>query len=733
MASATTLSKPETIEEGTPGAEAIASHRLLTTVFVVAAFLGSTLLFLVQPLVARLILPLAGGSAALWNTAMVFFQVALLLGYGFAHLSVRRLTVRRHPILQTAVIMLPLAVLPLGIPNGWSLPSDVAPAAWVLLILTVMVGLPFFALATTSPTLQMWLSSTSHPRAADPYFLYAAGNVGSVLALVGYPLVLEPLFSLTAQSRIWAMGYVAFVAACIAAGVLTRRYAVESDTDHDKAAAPTSPIPMKQKGRWLFWAFVPSALMLGVTLHISTDLASFPLLWIIPLLLYLVTFIIAFGKDSATRTTNTANLVWFGAILLAATAYLQRFLGIYVLVIHLAWFFVAALMCHAKLAADRPATNHLTSFYFILSLGGALGGIFASLVAPLIFALVLEYPIAIGLSLVITGKLQKRSISDGAMKFVYLGLAALLLGLIVAPAHLLWLMIALGALLFVSHGSTGATLAVIVLLTIPTASYLNNDVVLQDRSFFGVYKIVDETDGTRELVSGTTVHGTQLLDWDGVPPATTYYFDEGPVGQVFDIVQPTRVGVVGLGAGTLATYGSAGDTYTFWEIDQLVVDIAEDPQYFNYLSTTEADVEILVEDGRHGLATSDAQFDLLVIDAFGSDAIPVHLLTAEAIQVYLDRLAPGGTLLMHISNRHFNLRPVVAGAATAASAQAWVQDYSPSEDAIDRGAVQSSWVVVSPNGEPRGWMDSGRFTPIEGDQTLWTDDYSNVLGTLSFD
>ena len=284
----------------------LGSDRLLSVVFVVAVFLSSTLLFLVQPLVARILLPLVGGSSALWNTAMVFFQVTLLLGYAYAHGSIRRVGSRRHPFLQTPMLFAPLLVLPLAVPAGWVLPNDIAPSLWVLTVLTVMVGLPFFALATTSPTLQVWFSATDHPRAEDPYFLYAAGNIGSVLALLGYPLVLEPLFSLQTQTRIWAGGYVAFVAACIAAGLMMRRRHATVEVTNSKTEDLVA-LTRRRRLRWLYWGFVPSALMIGVTLYISTDLASFPLLWVVPLLLYLVTFIIAFGKDSATRTSEPGS------------------------------------------------------------------------------------------------------------------------------------------------------------------------------------------------------------------------------------------------------------------------------------------------------------------------------------------------------------------------------------------------------------------------------------------
>lgn len=724
------------LHAGTPAATAPAASRtdrLLAGVFIAAVFLSSTLLFLVQPLVARLLLPLAGGSAALWNTAMVFFQVTLLFGYAFAHGSLRRMGVRRHPMIQAPLLMLPLAVLPLAVPDGWTLPNDIAPSMWVLGVLALVVGLPFFALATTSPTLQVWFSATNHPRAADPYFLYAAGNIGSVLALLGYPLLFEPLFSLKTQTRIWALGYVFFVLACAAAGFMTRQRHRAEGVGIGSGKTSIAAITLKRRFRWLFWGFVPSALMLGVTLYISTDLASFPLLWVLPLLLYLLTFIIAFGKDSLTRSARAATFVLLSSLPLVLSPLLPSRWNLLVLAGHLVWFFAAALLCHARLADDRPPAGQLTEFYLVLSLGGALGGVFASLLAPQLFPTVVEYPIAITLVLFAAWPAVRQAIPRGVFIALMVGLVGSTIAFVAAPGYMAIAWLVAAVLLVVSHGPRAGVVMIVGLIALGPSVVGAQDNVALERSFFGVYRVQDsEIRGTttRSIVSGTTTHGLEVLERIGRARPTAYYFDNGPVGTVISATDPTRVGVIGLGAGTLAAYGDAGDDYTFWEIDQVVVDIATDPALFTYLSEAEADINMIVDDGRHGVAVSDGNFDLIVVDAFGSDAIPVHLLTAEAMELYLDKLAPGGTLLVHISNRHFDLQPIVGAAASAAGSKGYVFDYFPTNEDLDRGATRSMWTAMARPGETPVWLNSGSFVPLPSEGVLWTDDYSNVLGAL---
>ncbi len=573
------------------------SGRGVRVLFTTASFLGSFLLFLVQPMVARFLLPVVGGSSSLWNTAMVFFQVLLLVGYSYAHYSTTRFG-RRQPATQVAVVALPLVTLPIALPDGWVLGTQI-PSIWVLVTLAVMVGLPFFALSTSSPTLQRWFSLTDHPAADDPYFLYAAGNVGSVLALLGYPLVLERTLSLDQQAWFWAVVYGAFVAATVACALVTRR----THRAVARTSAPAEPIVWARRGRWVLWAFVPSALMIGVTGHLAADVASFPLLWVLPLLLYLTTFVIAFGKNGARRSSTLELAVLLGSITVAVTI-VRRPAGLAVIVgVHLLWFFAAALVAHKRLAADRPAPARLTEFFSLISVGGALGGVFASLVAPVVFDTVLEYPIAIVLALVIVPLPEK------AMRLTH-PLAVVTLALAVVAAFVVYRRLELAASLVAIVALIAArplrrpelVAAVLGLALVAHVAVPPGNIVFQDRSFFGVSR-VSATAQRTTLVSGTTVHGYQMAGAEGPTTPTSYYARSGPVGQIMDAIgDRDTVGVIGLGTGTVATYGRPGDQYVYFEIDPVVIDVATTPEYFGFLSESRATIDIREGDGRQGVA-----------------------------------------------------------------------------------------------------------------------------------
>lgn len=712
-------------------------QRLLLITFTFATFLGASLLFLVQPLVGRLLLPMVGGSASLWNTAMVFFQVTLLAGYLYSHLSISALGTRRQSILQIGLLIVPLAVLPIAVPAGWALTDGVAPELWTLSILAVMVGLPFFVVSTASPTLQRWFADTGHPHAADPYFLYAAGNVGSLLALLAYPFVIEPNLSLEAQGRLWAALYVVFGIAAITCVWLMRRYPGSAAVG--AAAVPTSPpIAPRRRAKWVFWAFVPSALMLGVTRHVATDLASFPLLWIVPLVLYLLTFIIAFGRSPAPAVRLASKLVLLGSLPLALTFVGDATSTGAVVAIHLGWFFFAALLGHARLSEDRPAAGRLTEFYAWISVGGALGGLFAALLAPAIFDQVLEYPIVIvaamtmipgawsvGRSRVATaasvigllavGVFAADLVRDGSLTG-----AATVLGLVGLLAYFIWQRAGLTAVV---------ALACLVGVAVPLPGLIH-----QERSFFGVYKVVEE-DGWNKLVSGTTTHGRQRLEGaDRASAPTSYYHEAGPLGQALDgVPSRNRLGLVGLGAGEIAAYGRSGDAYTYFEIDPTVVDIASNPEYFTYLAETQATVGMEVGDGRLLLERSTDVFDMIVIDAFSSDAIPVHLMTVEAVEIYLDRLTADGLLLLHISNRHFDLAPVLGRITEELGLVGDEQLYRPTREEYQDLSLASHWVAIARDEVSLAAATSdSRWQSLPTDGPLWTDDYSDILSVLEW-
>lgn len=698
--------------------------RATVAVFTVASLLGSTLLFLVQPIIGRLLLPRAGGTASLWNTAMVFFQAALLAGYLLAHLGTSVLGVARHRYAHLALLVLPLAFLPLAVPNDWSLDAGSDPIIATLGVLALMVGVPFLALATSSPTLQRWFAATDHPHADNPYFLYAAGNVGSLTALVAYPVVIERQLGLEAQTRLFAGGYVAFVVCTAAAALLVpaRRGSVATSI-----SASSPPIEWTRRVRWVTWSFVPSALLLGTTRFISTDIASFPLLWILPLVLYLATFIVAFGVHDPERVTSIAGrAVVIGAIPLALTFLGRVPIGL-ALGLHLGWLLAAALLAHGRLASDRPPANRVTEFYAWVSLGGVLGGSFVALVAPVVFTRLWEYPLAIlgALLLVpaVEGSRHRLPVvffagatvaagawlhQDAQVQLATLAMATA--GLIVLRRPPVVFAFTMAAVMAVGVGVTGA------------------DIVTEDRSFFGTYAVLETDGGGRVLQMGTTIHGSQDPERAGRP--TTYYHPDGPLGPIFDAPRaPMDAALIGLGAGEIAAYGMVGDHFTFYEIDQVVVDIASDPAYFTYLRDTPADVEIVVGDGRIELERSDTLHDVVVVDAFSSDSIPVHLLTREAIATYLDHLEPEGVLLLHVSNRHFDLAPVVERIGSTLGVSVRMIGYAPDPAAYETGAVPSTWVAVTRSGATIEAIDE-RWEAVGGDGPLWTDDYSNVLAVL---
>ncbi len=719
----------------TVGVDRAARDRALVALYTGASLLGSSLLFFVQPLIGRQLLPLAGGTPNLWNTAMVFFQAVLLAGYLFAHHTTRRLRARTHASVQVIVLALPLLVLPIAVPDGWTLTGQ-QPVLATLGVLAVMVGLPFFALSTSSPTLQRWFSLTDHPSAADPYFLYAAGNVGSLGALVAYPLLVEPHLSLVDQARWWAIAYGLFVAVSAGCAISVRRRPGRAQA---RSITLSAPVANSRRARWVFWAMVPSALMLAVTRHLTADVASFPLLWIIPLVLYLLTFIVAFGARADRLLGPTNRVVRLGVIPLAMT-FVGPLAGIgQLLVVHLGWFLAAALLAHLRLSHDRPPADRLTEFYAWISVGGVVGGAFIALLAPLAFDRVLEYPIVVGLALLVTARPRAHRATDRRnwAAPAAAGLAALLAVLLLSDGRLTSAVLFVAAAGLVAHrwlpaprsyaGLIGATLVLATVVGSGTALH-------RDRSFFGVYAVREVDDGFHELAMGTTIHGRQQFGPDG-PSRTpaSYYHPSGPLGTTFADMEPgAEIGVVGLGAGEIAAHGRAGDRVTFYEIDPTVVEIASDPALFTYLRDTAAEVEIVVGDGRLALEAGDDRYDVLLVDAFSSDAIPVHLMTVEAVGSYLDHVDDGGVLMMHVSNRFFDLRPVVGRIADELGVGARVQAYSPDPDARADGAASSIWMVLATDPEAladytadAGWSPA----PIGG--SLWTDDHANVLGALT--
>lgn len=713
---------------------------------------GAALLFIVEPLFARLILPLLGGSPAVWTTAMVFFQAALLAAYAYAHVSVRRLGSRRQARWHVLVLLLAFAVLPLHVPTGWTPPTQATPIFWVLALLTFAVGLPFFVVSSTSPLLQRWFGATTHRRAADPYFLYAASNAGSMVGLLSYPLWIEPHLTLPQQTRLWTWGYVGLVVLLLACAVgLWRATPIENAP---AMPAPESPPPAPaQRLHWVLLAFVPSSLMLGVTTYLSSEIAVVPLLWVIPLALYLLTFVLAFSGFSIpawlTRSFPLLAVVWVLIVDMLVTHPIGGLMAL-----HLAVFFVAALLCHAQLARSRPPADRLTEFYLWISLGGMLGGVFNGVFAPLVFRTVAEYPIAFTLAcyLALSRPTPRANIDPGGARFAWgdwfwplllgsattgavLTLRATSLGEPTRPTALIFGVAALLCYLFSRRPARFALGVGALLLAGAVTPGQEGRSLKTARSFFGVHRVL--LDGSGEfhvLLNGVTVHGRQSLDPNRKDVPLSYYYPTGPAGDVFRLFGPAtrHVGIVGLGAGSLASYGLAGQDWTYYEIDPAVARIARDERYFTFLRDSRASVRVELGDARQSLVRArDAAYDLLVIDAYSSDAIPVHLVTREAVALYLRKLAPHGLLLFHISNQHLDLEPVFANLAQDAGVAALTRDDTDlSATELARGKSASTWLIMSPDPQslaPLAALPAWRPSKLNLAQRIWTDDYSSIL------
>jgi len=660
-------------------------------------FLSSFLLFLVQPLIARLILPWFGGSAAVWTTCMLFFQALLLAGYAYAHWLTRLSNKRTEAVIHTVLLLAAVATLPIAPGEAWKPLGSEEPVTRILLLLGASVGLPYFLLASTSPLLQAWFARARPGE--NPYRLFAISNLASLLALVGYPFVVEPFLGGLQQVQVWSWLFAAFALACAAMAWMTPRRAIES---------PLEAATADGRSPWLMWLALSatgSVLLLAVTNHLTQNVAAVPLLWLVPLTLYLASFIIAFEGKGWYR------LEWLWAILLALLGAMGWLLVDsdfdFDLVVQLAVFlpgmFLGCLFCHGELYKLRPAPARLTAFYLAVSLGGAIGGLLVAVVAPLVFTGYYE----LGIALVVLAMLASLRLGTVGRIPAFVSLA-LLLGIAASAAY-------------------------------DSVRY-HRDVLLATRSFYGVLRVKEygspgDESHMRRLVHGAIMHGEQYLHDRFRRQLTTYYHEDSGIGAAIRSLpegRPARVGVIGLGTGTIAAYGRKGDVYRFYDIDARVMHIAR--TQFTYLGDSAATIELALGDARLTLERDPPQnFDVLAVDAFSSDAIPVHLITREALGTYLRHMKPDGIVAFHVSNRFLDLIPVVARLAREHGAHAVLVRDDPDEEEDVRRS-RSDWVLVSrdPAALKREAMVEREATEAEDrpEWRTWTDDYSNLIQIL---
>jgi spermidine synthase len=822
-------------------------------VFTLTIFLSALLLFLVEPLIGKLIVPLLGGFPSVWNTCIVFFQAMLLAGYAYAHFSTAWLGERKQAVLHivlVALVAVPVLLFHLEVFRDLVPSSEdnlVQLVLALLLLLLVSVGLPFFVISSTAPLLQRWFANTAHPAAKDPYFLYAASNVGSMLALFGYLTLVEPNLTLVQQRWDWSISFGLLALLVAGCAVLFRKApAPAAKLPAEKAparqprttaeAVTTAPsfsrftadlagpslaaapldrgrddVTFGRALRWVALAFVPSSLMLGVTTYITTDIAAISLLWVLPLALYLLSFILVFSKLPAW--VHKFMVLALPVLLLLLVFMMVSRNAIHtqmwaLILLHLVVLFAVAMVCHGELARDRPAPSHLTRFYLLMSFGGVLGGLFNALLAPVIFTSLAEYRVAMVLAALLIPRLDEPAEPTSPrtrwLDFVLPALLALvclecfgvrtyhpfpltnrLLGensdaaetvvgaihrlagrMHIGPDVLLAILryappVVLGYLFVERPLRFGLGVAAILFVgAVPTTFDTEHQVIYRGRSFFGVVNVREynetiKVDGedkkvvAHSLLHGNILHGVQYRHAVDDPKddryklwKITYYHTTGPIGQIFAAFQGDEakkdVAVIGLGTGSLAAYARPGDHYTFYEIDRMVQAISFDQDtYFSFVQDAKkrgAKVNIVLGDARLSLdrereTEPDQKYDLIVVDAFSSDAIPVHLLTRQALQIYRAKLKDNGIVVFHTSNRYLSLEPVVEGIATAEGMACRMQSDGDVKDDTP-GKLSSTWVLVANKESDFGeLLDDKRWEPVDPrpDVGVWTDDYSNLL------
>jgi len=726
----------------------------LVGVFTLSIFLSALLLFTVQPMFAKLVLPLLGGSSGVWNTAMVFFQTVLLGGYIYAHLISKFCKFQTQIVIHGAVLLLGCFFLPLTIAEGWVPPEGGAQAYWLIALFAVSVGAPFFAISANAPLLQRWYSRTNDKDAEDPYFLYSASNAGSLLSLCLYPILFEPMLRLREQTELWAIGYLLLIVAIISCGIFAIKNKAEVNNKIDAPIATRSSLTLKTRLIWITLAFIPSSLMLGVTTHMTNNIASAPFLWIVPLALYLLTFILAFAKKPLIKSVYLGYMLPVAISMALLFGYFVSLNFFFDIAIGLLAYFVIALACHTRLVELRPDAAHLTEFYIWMSFGGMLGGVFNALIAPVIFSSVFEYALVLSLSVFVCFSFFSLKKDINFNKSIVIALAAAVLvfaGLSLFGVPMNYSIIAAGGILSVGLAhlvekeltifSSLFLLTMVLSIVVPK---LAPEEIMTDRSFFGILHVkAEETEhGTlHKFIHGNTVHNYQLQDEALRKVPLAYYskgniFDRGlEFAEHLSAQGDVSVAMIGLGAGAMACHEKPGDDWTYFEIDAAVVDMAKNDKYFSYMSECSYSSDVRIGDARIKLNELPAgSQDIIMVDAFSSNAIPAHLVTVEALELYRSRLKPNGVVFFHTSNRLLDVDSVVATLAEKTGLDSRFTNSGSFENnpyaeleafgtAVMVGSAEQMKALESFD---NGWR---RITPSP-DVGLWSDDYSHILGTI---
>jgi len=718
------------------------NSKFYVALYSITLVLSSSLLFVVQPMFSKMVLPLLGGTPQVWNTAMVFFQVSLLAGYAYAHGITKFLNIKSQGVLHLILLILFFFVLPISLTENQVPSIDHNPTLWQLTLMLMTMGGPFFIISASAPMLQRWFSFTDHKDADNPYFLYGASNLGSVSALLLYPIIIEPNIDLDQQSYSWMYGYIILIVLIVICCLSIWKIKLKKTAI--KMSRKIDIITFKTRSKWIILSFIPSSLMLGVTTYITTNIASAPLIWIIPLLLFIITFIIVFSRKPIISESTASNFLGYLIIYMFINLFIFGSGGLVNVPIHMGLFFFAALTCHSLLASSKPSAEHLTEFYLMISIGGALGGVFNALIAPNIFIVPIEYAIALAGAVF----MRLSNVKQEKIKAIDVMLGVLAAGAIISlrEEYSMTIKILLSAVTLV-----GLTLtlnkrwvfasAVLIPLLISTPGNLINffteDLIFKDRNFFGVVRVMNNNN-QRIFIDGTTIHGTQFSDKKDELKLTSYYTKTSPISDLFEYAtqefDEQKVAVLGLGVGVTACYYKKGRRFDFYEINPATINIAENPKYFSFLSNCGSPYEIYQGDARIELKKrKDHNYDFIFADAYSSDNIPIHLITREAVALYLKKLNSKGILGFNISNSYVDIEPVLTEIANSFNIKGYskLSKGALIEGTNIKGEVAQAFAFARNKKQEeylisKGWKLGQKRKGVG----LWTDKFSNIITVL---